>query len=76
MTSKYEQIEDELSFSRCDAHGTRLIGTRDRCHCCQAIMSERRRILTLLNMDLLLKDKSTSEAWLSRANQLIRGEEK
>jgi len=65
-----------LTYSRCERHNTRLIGELDTCSYCDAIMSERRRIVTVLELDVLLKDKTTSDRWLERATQLIMKEER
>lgn len=64
---------EDFNFRRCPEHFTRLLLNSDTCQRCDDKMSERRRIVTLLSLDLLLRDKKTSEEWLNRAIQLIEG---
>lgn len=63
---------DEIYYVRCERHGEKVWGD-DTCSYCEVEMSVRRRIVGVLSLDLLLRDKKTSDEWLKRAIQLIEG---
>lgn len=61
-----------IGYVRCEEHGEK-VWNDDTCSYCDVKMSERRRIVGVLSLDLLLRDKKTSDEWLKRAMQLIEG---